>query len=93
MELDPSVRRMIGYAIREQRSALGLTQAELAERADLSNGYVSGIECGRATLSLEALFSVAEALETTPYEVLRQTKIGTDPEDVKRRIRDLVEQL
>ena len=38
-----------GQSVRKQREAHGLTQESLAEKADLDQTYISGIERGEAT--------------------------------------------
>lgn len=54
----------IGPQIREAREAAGWTQAELAERAGLSQQHVSLIEAaGRPELSVRTLMRLADALK------------------------------
>ena len=63
-----SLRELIGTAIRERRKALGLTLAELAERAKgedgegVSLGYLSQIELGKNSASIETLYRIALGL-------------------------------
>lgn len=58
-------RKLLGAAIRKRRLALGLTQEELAEKADLHWTYISGIERGVKNVSIVNLFQIAQALGTT----------------------------
>jgi len=51
--------------VRERRQALGLTQAELAERAGISRSAVTAIEAARLVPSVAAALAVAEALGGT----------------------------
>ncbi len=44
----------IAKRIRERRAALGITQEELADRAQISSKYVSTLEVGWLALSLPA---------------------------------------
>ena len=53
----------IGLRVRALRRAKGLTQAELADRAERSNEAISGLERGRYRPTLDTLIAVAEALE------------------------------
>lgn len=48
--------------IRQERIAANLSQAELAELADVSPQYISHIETGRKKASLSTIVSIAEAL-------------------------------
>jgi transcriptional regulator with XRE-family HTH domain len=53
----------IGLRVRALRRSQGLTQAELAERADRSNEAISGLERGRYRPTLETVLAVARALD------------------------------
>ena len=55
----------IGQRIHVIRKARKLTQAELAERANLSVPYISHIENGIKQASLQAVVNIAEALGCT----------------------------
>jgi len=55
-------RKPLGAAIRKRRLALGFTQEQLAERADLHWTYISGIERGIRNVSIVNLFNIATAL-------------------------------
>ncbi len=50
--------------VREQRLARGLTQAVLAERANLTRQSVNAIEAGRSSPSVDVALRVAAALDT-----------------------------
>lgn len=54
-----------GRRVREQRSAAGLTQGELADRAAVSRALVGALECGRHMPATDAAIRVARALGTT----------------------------
>jgi transcriptional regulator with XRE-family HTH domain len=53
----------IAEHIRTRRKALGLTQEELAERANLSTNYIARLEIAMNAPSLPALSRLAEALQ------------------------------
>jgi transcriptional regulator with XRE-family HTH domain len=57
-----SVLIQVGRRIRELRMEAGLTQEELAERADLHPTYLGGVERGERNVSLNNLSKVAAAL-------------------------------
>lgn len=57
--------------VRKRRTALGLTQQELADRLKKHKPYVSEIENGKRTPWLPNLANFAEALETTPSALLK----------------------
>ena len=60
----------LGTRIRAHRTALGLTLAQVAERAGLSQQYVSNLERGRRNPTLAALRSVAGALGQSVTDLL-----------------------
>ena len=51
--------------VRVWRVYRGLTAAELARRANVSNAHVSAIETGASTGSVQTLRRIADALDTT----------------------------
>jgi DNA-binding XRE family transcriptional regulator len=54
---------LIGQAIRERRLALGLTQAELAKRAALTQPGLSRLEAGGVVPTIPLLERISAALE------------------------------
>ena len=56
----------IGRKIRDLRKQNGLTQQELADRAELTKGFISQLERGQVAPSLVTLFDLIECLGTTP---------------------------
>ncbi len=59
----------LARSVRSHRKAAGLTQAELAERADLAFETISRIESGREPPSLRTAISLADAL-SLPLDVV-----------------------
>lgn len=64
------LRVRLGTALQRHRLRRGLTQAQLAELADLSLKYVGEIERGEANTTLEALERLARAVDWDPMEAL-----------------------
>ncbi len=62
--------RLIGKRIVHCRKRLHLTQAVVAERAGISNQYLSNIERATSIPSTEVIMRLAIALDTTPDEFL-----------------------
>jgi transcriptional regulator with XRE-family HTH domain len=54
--------KVFGREIKDTRQALGLTQAEVAERLGISPSYVSAVEAGRRNLTLGQLANIANAM-------------------------------
>ena len=51
--------------VRVWREHRGLTAAELARRANVSNAHISAMEMGASTGSVQTLRRIADALDTT----------------------------
>ncbi|MGL5094123.1 MAG: response regulator [Planctomycetia bacterium] len=58
------LHRAIGEKIREGRKSKGLTLAQLAERTGLSVGFLSQVELGKNSASIDTLYRIARALGT-----------------------------
>ena len=59
---EEALRESLGAAIRERRKALGLTLAEMAKRTKVSLGYLSQIELGKNSASIETLYRISLGL-------------------------------
>ena len=57
------VKKSFGTSVKAWRKRLGISQEELAERAELHRTYVSDVERGARNLSLESITRVARALD------------------------------
>jgi len=55
-------RRIFGEALRVHRKKAGLSQEKLAEKADLHPVYVSAVERGVKTISMDAVMRISKAL-------------------------------
>ena len=58
-------KSLLGKRIREIRKSQGISQEQLAERADISAQYVSNIERGKENPTLDLLLRLAEALRVS----------------------------
>ena len=63
-------RAQLGATVRKRRVALGLSQEQLAERADLHWTYIGGIERGERNVGLLNIVKIARALNTSPSRLL-----------------------
>jgi DNA-binding response OmpR family regulator len=59
---EEALRESLGASIRERRKALGLTLAQMAQRTSLSLGYLSQIELGKNSASIETLYRISMGL-------------------------------
>ncbi len=68
---ETALREALGNAIRERRKHLGLTLAQLARRTGVSLGYLSQIELGKNSASLERLYRIALGLSLKMSELFQ----------------------
>jgi transcriptional regulator with XRE-family HTH domain len=76
IEIDQILLRL-GLAVRTRRSALKLTQTDLAKRARISAAHLSGIERGQRSASILCLARIAKALRTTMEKLCEAIDEGT----------------
>ena len=81
---------IVGENIRRRRRALGLTQAELADRFDSHENFLGGVERGQRNISILNLCYLAAALGVDPAELLEgltKSEIEALPGKSPKRLR------
>ncbi len=68
-----TVMTQVGTRLKDLRKQNGLTQQELADRAELTKGFISQLERGQVTPSLVTLLDLIECLGTTPADFFKTT--------------------
>lgn len=68
-------QRQFGSHVRGLREAASITQAALADAAQMHVTYLSGVERGKRNVSLINIVRLARALQMPPGDLLR----GIDP--------------
>lgn len=63
----------IGNRLKELRVLKGLTQEELADRSELSKGFISQLERNLTSPSIATLMDILQCLGTTIGEFLRKS--------------------
>ena len=64
------LHRNLAANMKRRRAFLSLSQAELAERAEISPGYIGEVETGRKFPSAETLERLARILQVRPFRLL-----------------------
>lgn len=64
----------IGSAIRQAREALGITQSELGERANVSRVHVVMLEGDRKQPTIEVFVRLAQALKMRPSTLMARAE-------------------
>ena len=59
---EEALRESLGSAIRERRKSLGFTLSNVSEKTGVSLGYLSQIELGKNSASIETLYRICLAL-------------------------------
>ena len=65
-----------GEAVRNVRTAIGLTQEELADRSGLDRSYIGGVERGERNPTLTVIEKIAEGLGITLAELFSYSTKG-----------------
>lgn len=79
----------IGKRMKELRIQYGLTQQELADRSELTKGFISQLERNQNTPSIGTLLDIIQCLGTTPAEFFADE----EPEQIVFRPEDYFEKI
>lgn len=77
----PMNKKIIAENIKRQRKEKMMSQARLAELADLSTQYISHVETCKKTISLGAAYRVADALNVSIGAILDNNISSSKPEN------------
>ena len=69
------IREVLALNLRKYRQARGLSQEELAHRADIDRTYISAIERSVYAASIEVVDRLAQALGIEAADLLRRPAI------------------
>jgi transcriptional regulator with XRE-family HTH domain len=67
----PDIRERFGFAVKDRREQLGLTQEDLAHKAEIHRTYLSDIERGSRNVSLINIERIAAALSLPISELFQ----------------------
>lgn len=66
------INEQIGRRIKDLRNRNGLTQQELADRTELTKGFISQLERGQVSPSVVTLLDLIECLGSTPGDFFKE---------------------
>lgn len=66
-----SIREVLARNLRRYRAERGMSQEELAHRADVDRTYVSSLERMQYGASVDVVESLAKVLGVAPHDLLR----------------------
>ncbi len=78
------------------RKSQNLTQAQLSERAGLSNGFICDLENGHRNPTLDTIDKIADALQVAVADLFFDSDASKNPaskEQTRRLIHKLVDEL
>lgn len=61
------VIRVFSHNARKYRNRIGMSQEHFAEAAGLHRTYISAVECGKRSISLDNIQKIADALQIDTY--------------------------
>ena len=82
----------VAHAVRSQRTAVGISQEDLARRAGLHRTYLSAVEAGKRNVTIKTLTRIAEALGAS-LPTLLDGREATMPDGSKHQLGPSVQQL
>jgi transcriptional regulator with XRE-family HTH domain len=82
--------KIIGRRVKESRIQKHMSQADLAERVEMSVAYISYIETAKKQASLEALVRIADVLGVTVDTLLNGNQ-ANDAAEYKEELAKLIE--
>jgi DNA-binding response OmpR family regulator len=74
---EEALRVSLGAAIRERRKGLSLTLAQMAQRTNVSLGYLSQIELGKNSASIETLYRISLGLGVKMADLFQAVQTST----------------
>ena len=81
----------LGRSIKASRKAAGLTQAKLAEMADLSDNFIALVERGQRSPSIHTLDKIAVALDVSLAKLFQFEEDDPEKTNAEELLRKLIE--
>jgi transcriptional regulator with XRE-family HTH domain len=72
-----AIYKIVGDRIRARRKTLGMTQAQLAQRLEISRASLANIETGRQSVLVHNLYSIAHAIDLAPESLLPAVSVDS----------------
>ncbi len=62
------IQEKVGLRVKELRNKMGISQEELADRANLDRTYITSVEKGRRNISIGTLEKIVRQLNCTLHD-------------------------
>ncbi|GLH77068.1 hypothetical protein SSBR45G_19760 [Bradyrhizobium sp. SSBR45G] len=83
-----NIRDVLAANLKRLRQSKGVSQEELAHRADIDRTYISMIERSRNAVSIDVLAALAGGLGVEPADLLKPAPPTVDSKKKARRIQN-----
>jgi transcriptional regulator with XRE-family HTH domain len=74
MGTDKTLRFVLASNLKQYRTSMSLSQEEFADLCGLHRTYISDIERGSRNVSIDNIERIANALQITPSDLLKEDK-------------------
>ena len=85
------VQSVLAYNIKKCRKTKGLTQEQLAEKAQTSTNYLGSIETGKKYPSPQMMDKLAKALDINPLELFKIE--SPNIQSIKRSLEEKIQEV
>lgn len=85
-----SITQEVGARVRAFRQRMGITQEELAERAELHHTYIGQVERGEKNLTIASLEKILTALNVSFSDFFEKIEERKDDESIPMRCYNLI---
>ena len=85
------VQSVLAYNIKKCRKTKGLTQEQLAEKAQTSTNYLGSIETGKKYPSPQMMDKLAKALDINPLELFK--KESPNIQSIKQSLEEKIQEV
>jgi transcriptional regulator with XRE-family HTH domain len=73
--------KVFAINLKKYRNRLGISQESFAERAGLHRTYISAVECGKRSISLDNVQKIADALGVETYMLFIENRSLANQEE------------
>lgn len=67
-----SIAKKFGFALKKRRVSLGMTQSELSQKSGINRSYISEVERGKESISLDRADILSRCVQSTLSELLKE---------------------
>ena len=88
-----SITKLVGERIRNYRTKKGLSQAQLAERANCHPSFICNVERGEKVPTIDTIFKICKALDLPMDELFENIIVGDHKSEIPKKFYDVINAL